>query len=41
MPKLRNDNEYGDLYARVVITVPTQLDADQRERAEALRQSLS
>ncbi len=40
MPKLRKDNEYGDLYARVVITVPTQLDADQRERAEALRQSL-
>lgn len=40
MPKLRKENEHGDLYARVVITVPTQLDADQRERAEALRQSL-
>ena len=40
MPKLRNENENGDLYARVVITVPKQLDADQRERAEALRQSL-
>ena len=40
MPKLRQENEYGDLYARVVITVPKQLDADQRERAEALRQSL-
>lgn len=40
MPKLRSENEHGDLYARVVITVPKQLDADQRERAEALRQSL-
>ena len=40
MPKLRKEDEYGDLYARVVITVPTQLDANQRERAEALRQSL-
>ncbi|MCY4061022.1 MAG: DnaJ domain-containing protein [Chloroflexi bacterium] len=40
MPKLRKENEHGDLYARVVITVPRQLDADQRERAEALRQSL-
>lgn len=40
MPKLRNENEHGDLYARVVITVPKKLDADQRERAEALRQSL-
>lgn len=40
MPKLRNENEHGDLYARVMITVPKQLDADQRERAEALRQSL-
>ncbi len=40
MPKLRKEKEYGDLYARVVITVPKQLDADQRERAEALRQSL-
>ena len=41
MPKLRKVNEHGDLYARVVITVPAQLDADQRERAEALRKSLS
>lgn len=40
MPKLRKENEFGDLYARVMITVPTQLDADQRERAEALRDSL-
>ena len=40
MPKLRQANDYGDLYGRVVITVPTQLDADQRELAEALRDSL-
>ncbi len=40
MPKLRKEDEHGDLYARIVITVPKQLDADQRERAEALRQSL-
>ncbi|MDE2774941.1 MAG: J domain-containing protein [Chloroflexota bacterium] len=40
MPKLRKENEYGDLYARVMITVPTPLNADQRERAEALRASL-
>ena len=41
MPVLRRDNTYGDLYARVVITVPTGLDATQRELAEALRDSLS
>ena len=40
MPMLRKENEYGDLYARVMITVPTQLNADQRERAETLRDSL-
>ncbi|MCY3833774.1 MAG: J domain-containing protein [Chloroflexi bacterium] len=40
MPKLRKGGEYGDLYARVLITVPTHLDAEQRARAEALRDSL-
>ena len=40
MPKLRAGDEYGDLYARVMITVPTQLDAEQRALAEALRDSL-
>lgn len=40
MPKLREANEFGDLYARVMITVPTQLDSEQRKRAEALRESL-
>ena len=40
MPKLRKGNEFGDLYARVMITVPTRLDAEQRKLAEALRESL-
>lgn len=40
MPVLRGGDAYGDLYARVMITVPTQLDAAQRELAEALRDSL-
>ena len=40
MPKLRHDDAAGDLFARVVITVPAQLDPAQRELAEALRDSL-
>ena len=40
MPKLRRDGEFGDLYARVQITVPERLDAAQRELAESLRESL-
>ena len=40
MPLLRQDGAFGDLYARVVITVPTGLDAEQRELAEKLRESL-
>ena len=41
MPDLRRGDANGDLYARVVISVPKQLDAAQRELAEALRDSLS
>ena len=41
MPKLRSDSEFGDLLARVVITVPTQLTDEQRIHAEALRDSLA
>ncbi len=41
MPILRGGDAYGDLYARVMITVPTQLDAEQRGLAEALRDSLN
>ena len=41
MPKLRSDNDFGDLLARVVITVPALLNAEQRLHAEALRDSLA
>ncbi len=40
MPKLRGGGACGDLYARVSITVPAQLNAEQRELAQALRDSL-
>ena len=40
MPKLRHENAFGDLYARVMLTVPHPLDAAQIELAEALRDSL-
>ncbi len=40
MPKLRAKGQPGHLYARVLITVPTDLDDDQRHLAEQLRQSL-
>lgn len=40
MPKLRTDKTYGDLYARVMITVPENLSAAQRDLAEKLRDSL-
>ncbi len=40
MPKLRQDGVYGDLFARVVITVPAKLDPAQRDLAESLRASL-
>ncbi|MCY3778982.1 MAG: J domain-containing protein [Chloroflexi bacterium] len=41
MPKLRGNDAAGDLFARVVITVPKSLDASQRELAERLRDSIS
>lgn len=40
MPKLRQDNAFGDLYARVMITVPDDLNPAQRKMAETLRDSL-
>lgn len=41
MPKLRTVDEYGDLYARVLITVPETLTPQQREQVEALRRMLN
>ena len=41
MPKLRGADEYGDLLARIVINVPAQLNPEQRELAQALRDSLA
>ena len=40
MPKLRLGEATGDLYARVAITVPRALDAEQQALAEQLRESL-
>ncbi len=37
MPKLRRKGEYGDLYARVEVQLPTRLTARQRELFEELR----
>lgn len=40
MPILRKKGKHGDLYARVVITVPSKLNDKQRELAQQLRDSL-
>lgn len=40
MPKLRTEGEYGDLYARVLITVPDELTPQQREQVAALKDAL-
>ena len=40
MPRLRQPDAFGDLYARVVITVPRTLTDEQRQLAEKLRDSL-
>lgn len=39
MPKLHSD-AYGDLYARVKVTVPKQLSEEQRSLLEALRETM-
>jgi curved DNA-binding protein len=41
MPIMRKKGEHGDLYARVLITVPSQLNEEQRTLAQQLRDSLS
>lgn len=38
MPKLRQSNEYGDLYARLDVRLPTSLTDKQRELFEQLQQ---
>jgi curved DNA-binding protein len=40
MPIMRKKGEYGDLYARVMLTVPTTLTDEQRQLAQQLRESL-
>lgn len=40
MPRLKQKNEYGNLYARILITVPTHLNDEQRKLVEQLRDSL-
>ena len=40
MPRLRTKDQYGDLFARVMITVPRNLTTIQRELVEQLRSSL-
>jgi len=37
MPRLRDPQTFGDLYARVLITVPEKLNDEQREAVENLR----
>lgn len=40
MPRLRQKDAYGDLYARALLTVPTDLTPDQRERLMQFMESL-
>lgn len=37
MPRLRQPRQYGDLYARVIITIPPTLTAEQKRKLEELR----
>jgi len=40
MPKLKKKGQFGDLFARINITVPTSLTDEQKQQVEALRDSL-
>ena len=40
MPTLRKQDSYGDLYARIMVTVPENLTPEQRELVEKLRSKL-
>jgi curved DNA-binding protein len=37
MPRLRQPHQHGDLYARVIITIPTSLTPEQKRKLEELR----
>ncbi len=41
MPRLKNPDTAGDLYARIVITVPNDLTDEQRDLAQKLRDALN
>jgi curved DNA-binding protein len=41
MPVMRKSGEFGDLYARILITVPTNLNDEQKALVEQLRDSLA
>jgi curved DNA-binding protein len=40
MPKLQHANDFGDLYLRVMVTVPSELSDDQRKTLARIAQSL-
>ncbi|MDX2076552.1 MAG: J domain-containing protein [bacterium] len=40
MPKMRTEGEYGDLFARILITVPKNLNDTQRRLAEQLKEAM-
>ena len=40
MPKLKKKGQFGDLFARINITVPSKLTDEQKQQVEALRDSL-
>ncbi|MBZ0275167.1 MAG: J domain-containing protein, partial [Anaerolineae bacterium] len=40
MPRMRQSGEYGDLYVRILITVPEHLTPEQRHLAEQFREVL-
>jgi len=41
MPKMRTEGEFGDLFAKIQITVPKKLTDDQRRLAEQLREMMT